>query len=386
MGYGFKMGGRGVILKPPKLEPSVQTLSVTGAELTKTFTIDWKGDGTPEVASSNTDVATVSLSGNVVTVTFISQGTANVTITIKQTKHYLSDEAIIPITCTRSDPTLTLSNTALSISGASGSGTFTVTYDGDGALSVSSSATGVATASISAKTVTVTYKTQGSTTVTVSAAQTIYYNAASVTCAVTTTRSNPSFVLNQTTLGIAGATGSGNITVKTNQSGGTISASSGTTTVATVSRTNNTTIKVTYVAQGTSIVTVTVAQTDFYNAASAKCTVTCTRSASNVSLNPTSGSLKAVSAPSRTSTISSTAGDGGYSVSSNNSNIASGSISGTTLTISRGGTGGTATLTVTKAQTKKYNAATATYTASNTAQNATGTIGVNRTYLDIVQN
>lgn len=387
MGYGFKMGGRGVILKPPKLEPSVQTLSVTGAELTKTFTIDWKGDGTPEVASSNTDVATVSLSGNVVTVTFVSQGTANVTITIKQTKHYLSDEAIIPITCTRSDPTLTLSNTTLSISGASGSGTLTVTYDGDGTLSVSSSATEVATASISAKTVTVAYKTQGSTTVTVSAAQTVYYNAASATCAVTTTRSNPSFVLNQATLGIAGATGSASITVKTNQSGGSISAVSSATGVATVSKTNNTTIKVTYINAGSSTVTVTVAQTDFYNAASAKCTVTCTRSGRSLSISRTSASLSAVSTPSATFTFT-FSGDSQLDYSSNNTNVATigvnkRSTGGTGTIYWRGG--GSCTITVSVPQTNKYNYESKTISVSCTTQNVTA-IGATPTYIDIVQN
>ena len=100
-------------------------------------------------------------------------------------------------------------------------------------------------------------------------------------------------------------------------------------------------------------------------------TVKVNKANGNLTLSATSGTI---AYPNNTSfTVSGNTGT--LSVSSNNTNIATASISGNTVTVKPGTTAGKATITVTSAAATNYNAKSATYTA--TVQN--GTISLSAT-------
>ena len=98
-------------------------------------------------------------------------------------------------------------------------------------------------------------------------------------------------------------------------------------------------------------------------------TVKVNKAEGKLTLSATSGTL---TYPTSTSfTVSGNTGT--LSVSSNNTNIATVSVSGSTITVKPGTTAGKATITVTSVATTNYNAKSATYTA--TVQNGTISLG-----------
>ena len=100
-------------------------------------------------------------------------------------------------------------------------------------------------------------------------------------------------------------------------------------------------------------------------------TVKVSRAEGKLMLSATSGTI---TYPSNT-TFTVSGNTGALSVSSNNNNIATASVSGNTVTVKSGTTAGKATITVTSATATNYNAKSATYTA--TVQN--GTISLSAT-------
>lgn len=75
------------------------TATVGYTPVTKTVTVN-AGDGTLSAVSSDTSVCTVSLEGNVVTITGVAHGEAIVTITISETANYYGASASIVVTNT----------------------------------------------------------------------------------------------------------------------------------------------------------------------------------------------------------------------------------------------------------------------------------------------
>ena len=100
-------------------------------------------------------------------------------------------------------------------------------------------------------------------------------------------------------------------------------------------------------------------------------TVKVSKAEGKLMLSATSGTI---TYPSNT-TFTVSGNTGALSVSSNNNNIATASVSGNTVTVKSGTTAGKATITVTSATATNYNAKSATYTA--TVQN--GTISLSAT-------
>ncbi len=64
------------------------TMTLTNGALTGTITVTRAGDGAITAQSSNTNVATVSVSGNTVTVTGLTYGTATITISVAEGTNY----------------------------------------------------------------------------------------------------------------------------------------------------------------------------------------------------------------------------------------------------------------------------------------------------------
>lgn len=168
----------------PMLELTSLSKAVT-ANGTATFVITTQSNGALSVTSSNTSVATATISGKLVTVTGVSAGSATITVSLAESDVYEAATATCAVPVSKETPTLKLSAITRTITYGDTS-TFTVTTPSDGRLSVSSSNSNVATASISDKTVTVTSKGVGSATITVSQASTADYNAPEpATCTVT---------------------------------------------------------------------------------------------------------------------------------------------------------------------------------------------------------
>lgn len=118
-----------------------------------------------------------------------------------------------------------------------------------------------------------------------------------------------------------------------------------------------TTLTITPVGAGTSIITVTSAETNEYNAASAAYVITVEKGEMNVALEETQGTIIYPN----TKNIAITNNSGGVlTVINSDSSVATASIEGTTLKIVPLKVG-TATITVNCAATEKYNASSATY-------------------------
>ena len=154
--------------------PNSGTFTVSGAQ------------GTLFVATSNTGVATASVSGTTVTMQSVKPSTSPITITVRATgnDNYNSGSKTYSLTVNKGTNPITISSTSGNMEYSSSS-TFSVS-NAQGALSVTSSASGVATASVSGTTVTVSSgASYGTATITVTAAGNDYYNSGSKTYAVT---------------------------------------------------------------------------------------------------------------------------------------------------------------------------------------------------------
>lgn len=179
--------------KDPTLEVSASSYDLYGGDNTLTVPLTYNGNGEITVSSSNTSVATVTYNNGNIVITYIVTGSVTITVHASKTAKFKEKQITFGVNCSRSTTTMTVSKTTMSIAGGTGSGTFTYTCNGDGTISVTSSNTNVATVSRSGTTITVTYKTAGSATITVSMADGTKYAATSKTCAVTCSKSNPTY-------------------------------------------------------------------------------------------------------------------------------------------------------------------------------------------------
>ena len=75
------------------------TLTIQGVRTSETVAVTAVGDGTLSVSSSDTNVASVEISGTTVTVTCEDAGSATVTITMLDGTNYLGSSATVSVTC-----------------------------------------------------------------------------------------------------------------------------------------------------------------------------------------------------------------------------------------------------------------------------------------------
>ncbi len=221
-----------------------------------------------------------------------------------------------------------------------------------GNLSVSSNSTNIATASLSGSTITVkSGTTAGKAIITVTSAAATNYNAKSATYTATVQNGTISLGATPYTGTYDGKAHNAITSVTVNPSDATIEYSTdGTnysTTMPTV--TNSSSFTVTVMASKVGYKTQTTTQTVKVN-----------KAAGTLTLSATSGTL---TYPTST-TFTASGNKGTLSVASSNTNIATASISGNTVTVKPGTTAGKATITVTSATTTNYNEKSATYTAT----------------------
>ena len=410
------------------------TLSATSGTITypdsTTFRVSGN-TGTLSVASSNTNIATASISGSTITVkSGTTAGTATITVTSAAATNYnaksvtytatvqngtitlsatpytgtydgKAHNAITSVTVNPSDakieystdgtnysttmPTVTNSSSftvtvraskvgyktqtttqtvkvnkaagTLTLSATSGTLTYptstSFTVSGNtGTLSVSSNNTNIATASISGNTVTVKPgTTAGKATITVTSAATTNYNEKSATYTATVNNGTISLSATPYTGTYDGKAHNAITKVTVTPSDAKIEYSTNGTTYSTTMPT----------VTNSSSFTVTVrASKAGYKTQSTTQTVKVNKAAGTLTLSATSGTLTYPT----NATFTASGNKGTLSVASSNTNIATASISGNTVTVKPGTTAGKATITVTSAATTNYNAKSATYTAT----------------------
>ena len=277
--------------------------------------------------------------------------TSEFTVTVKASKEgYKTQITTETIRVNKEEGKLTLSSTDGTYTYPT-SGTFTVSGN-TGALSVSSNNDNIAIVSINGNTVTVKPgTTAGKATITVTSAEANNYKEKTATHEATV--QNGTITINATpyTGTYDGKAHNAFTSVTTDPSDATIEYSidggSYSSTIPTI--TNTSSFTVTIKASKSGYKTQTKTETVKVNKAEGKLT-----------LSATSGTITYPS--NATFTVSGNTGT--LSVSSNNNNIATASVSGNTVTVKSGTTAGKATITVTSAEASNYTAKSATYTAT----------------------
>ena len=221
-----------------------------------------------------------------------------------------------------------------------------------GNLSVSSNSTNIATASLSGSTITVkSGTTAGKATITVTSAATTNYNEKSATYIATVNNGTISLSATPYTGTYDGKAHNAITSVTVNPTDATIEYST--------DGTNYSTTMPTVTNSSSFTVTVRASKAGYKTQITTQ-TVKVNKAAGTLTLSATSGTLTYPT--SGTFTVSGNTGT--LSASSNNTNIATVSVSGNTVTVKPGTTAGKATITVTSAATTNYNAKSATYTAT----------------------
>ena len=325
MGYGFKIGGRGIVLRPTEIKvydgtTDINNLTIEGSSPTKTLRFTYiadngkLGDGNV-ILTSDSEFLSVSQTDsqkkvNEFTLTFngmdVDEASVNLTLSVEETKHFLATVTTLPIVLKRSEPTITLATTELKIVGGSPSGSINISsYDGDGELTAVSSDTNYATVEVANSSgVTVNYVNgDKNLTVTVGCKAGKFYKASEgAVCAVTCSKSTPTLTLNGYSATIYGGGSSAvvNVTHKglngSTANLGTVRVSSASTSIATASLTNGV-VTIAYVAAGSTEITISTDATNYYSSASAVVSVTCARTSVTI---PT---LKATSVACTGSTV-----------------------------------------------------------------------------------
>ena len=277
--------------------------------------------------------------------------TSSFTVTVRASKTGYKTQIITEtVKVNKAEGKLTLSATSGTLTYPT-SGMFTVSGN-TGTLSVASSNTNIATASISGNTVTVKPgTTAGKATITVTSAEASNYNEKSATYEATVQNGTISLSATPYTGTYDGkahnAFTSVNVTPSDAKLEYSINGGTYSTTMPTITNTSSFTVTVKASKAG-------------YKTQIKTETVRVNKAAGTLTLSATSGTLTYPT--SGTFTVSGNTGT--LSVASSNTNIATASISGNTVTVKPGTTAGKATITVTSAATTNYNEKSATYTAT----------------------
>lgn len=140
-----------------------------------TFRVTKNTGGELSVSSSDESVATASINGNVITITYVDEGEADITVKSAETEAYAQGEAIFHVVTYRGDNSLAFDTTSNNYCLADDV-TFTINQNAlGGDLSVSSSDESVATVTLDGNTVHVSFLTQGTVTISITSNENNYY-------------------------------------------------------------------------------------------------------------------------------------------------------------------------------------------------------------------
>ena len=226
------------------------------------------------VTSGTPSVATAAISGTAITLTPVAAGTSTIALSCPETNNYNASSATYVLTVERGTCSISVSPTSGTITCPATTSTFTVSKGScNGTLSATSNAEDVATVALSGTNGTVTWKSAGSATVTVTAAQSNQYKAATATYSVTNNKGANTLTLSASSGNMAYST-TKTFTVSENTSGGDLSVATSNSDVATASISETTVTITSKAAYGTADITVTSKETDCYNSATATYKVT----------------------------------------------------------------------------------------------------------------
>ena len=319
-----------------------------------TGTYDGKAHNTLTSVTVNPSDATLEYSTNGTTYSTTMPTITNsssFTVTVRASKAgYKTISTTQTVKVNKATGTLTLSSSSGTYTYPT-SGTFTVSGN-TGTISASSNNTNIASVSVSGNTVTVRPgTTEGKATITVTSAEATNYTSKSATYTATVNNGTISLSATPYTGTYDGKAHNALTKVSVTPSDAKIEYSTNgtiyTTTMPTI--TNSSSFTVTVRASKAGYKTISTTQTVKVNKAAGTLTLS---SSSGTYTYPTSGTF----------TVSGNTGT--ISASSNNTNIASVSVSGNTVTVKPGTTAGKATITVTSAEATNYTSKTATYTAT----------------------
>lgn len=231
--------------------------------------------------------------------------------------------------------------------------TITVTENiSRGALSVNSSSVDIANVSLTNETIKINSNTTaGTATITVTSAETTNYTQATATYTVIVKKGT----LKVTASGYSGTYDGANHSISVT------STPSATITYATSSNGTYSATNPSYKNAGTYTIYYKIEKAG-YNTVQGNQTINISKASGKVTLSSTSGTIAYPNTT--TTTVTENLSGGTLSVASNNTAVAKTSISGTTVTIEANTTAGSATITVTSAETTNYTQATATYIAT----------------------
>ena len=329
--------------------PTSVTAYVSGGNKTVTLSGTNAG-GFSIVTAPNSTYATASISGSTLTISPKAQGDTSVVVKEGNGNKQTTVSIKVLATSVTANPT--------SVTAYVGGGNKTVTLGGSnrGSLSLSGINTNIATATISGNTLTITPKAEGTTSVTIREANGGKTATVSITVKTTTISASSTSV----TAYVSG--GNKTVTLSGTNAGAFSITSGGSTTYYTASISGST-LTITPKAAGSGNIVV--------KEANGGKTVTIAVTVKTVTLGVSTNSVTAFTGGSNQTVTITGSNYAGLTVTSNNSNIATGSISGTTLTIKPGTTTGTATLTLKETNANKTATVTVTVKSSSITASST---------------
>ena len=356
-GASITLGSNKTLYAVWEVVVSDQEVSFADSSVSKTFGDDkfintvtaTEDGGTITYSSNNTSVAEINSSTGEVTIK--GAGTAIITATAAATDYYNSASASYTLTVAKATPTVSFTNTEITKVYGDDKFTNAAVTSGDGTISYQSGNTNVAT--IDGTSGEVTIVGAGTVTITATAAATSNYN--SVSASYTLTVSRVATTISFENIAVTKTYGDAKFTnVATTICDGTVTYSSNSTTVATVDSASG---EVTIVGAGTATITVNVAATTNYQAASATYTLTVSKATPTVSF--ADAEVAKTYGDAKFTNTATTSGDGTISYQSSNTDVAT--INSSTGEVTIIGVGNT-TVTATVAATGNYNTASTTYT------------------------
>ncbi len=349
-----------------KLTPTLALADITktfgDADFTLSATTNYYGGA---ITYSSSDAAVVSISGTNTGVV-VGGGTVTITVSVAETTNFNAFSATATVTVGKLTPTLALADITKTLGDADFTLSATTNYYG-GAITYSSS--DAAVVSISGTNTGVVVG-GGTASITIQVAETVNFNAFSVTASAIVGKITPTLSLAPISKSFADQPFT--LSATTNYYRGTIIYTSDNTSVVSISGTNTAVVH----GVGTATITITVAETADYFAYSTTATVRVGKVIPTLSLAPISKVFG-----DQPFTLSATTNYYGGELMYSSDNTAVIAISGTTTAVVKGA--GTATITVSVGETAYFAAASATTSVSVSTASSTISLGdISKVYGD----
>ena len=322
---------------------SSKTITITGSSNMGTLSIEDGPDTAKAKASLNTNNKTL-------TITPVAAG--ETTVILKEANG--NQKATINIEVLATSVTANPESVTAYVGG--GNKTVTIGGDNKGTLRLSGINTNIATASISGNTLTITPKAEGTTSVTITESNGNAKVTVSIKVLTTTIKAEPTSV-------VAYVDGTAQTVNLSGDNAGAFSITSGGSTTYYTASITNSTLTITPKAQGSGNIVV--------KEANGGKTVAIPVTVKTVTLGVSTNSVTAYKGGSDQTVTITGSNYAGLTVTSDTPDIATGSISGTTLTIKPGTTTGTATLTLKETNANKQATVTVTVKASSITASST---------------